>query len=204
MQIFIIHSLNTPTLISLNKKDLRYLKLQKDEALLLFGGKEMLKYYNEEHLSKKDKAKLQNHPNLTKNNDFKISRSLQRFFKRYYTYKHQTLFYSLSHSQNHAIIAISTQHIGIDLEALKQRNYNAQIDFCFNKTERKIIQRSQNPLLDFYKIWTLKEAQIKLYNLGFYALNDMGVEQQCSCFTGILSANSMEFIYTLTHKKHYN
>ena len=76
----------------------------------------------------------------------------------------------LSHSNNHAILAISTKFIGVDLELIKNRNFDIHMEYCFSNHQIFRVENSDNKLIEFYKIWTLKEAQIKLLILDFMLL----------------------------------
>lgn len=70
-------------------------------------------------------------------------------------FKNSDIKFSLSHSGNIAAAAFHTENIGLDVEKISQRNY------------KKIMKRygiiRENPTAEnFYKFWTLHEAEIKL------------------------------------------
>lgn len=170
-------------------------ELKDGEILLLFSDK--FDNYSYDDLNLSDKIKLRNSPNLTQNSQFKISRSLKIYFeKNYQNIKNIPLYTSLSHSDNCAILAISTARVGVDLELIKDRNFSAHIDFCFSKEQRLRVANSKNQLIEFYKIWTLKEARIKLLNLGFYAL-DMASDESLGAFGEIIECSDKSFIYSV-------
>ena len=56
------------------------------------------------------------------------------------------IYTSLSHSDNCAILAISTARVGVDLELIKDRNFSAHIDFCFSKEQRLRYQKEYSDL----------------------------------------------------------
>ncbi|MGM9997294.1 4'-phosphopantetheinyl transferase family protein [Campylobacter lanienae] len=111
-------------------------------------------------LYKKDKRRLKKHRNLNGNSGFIISRALKWRFKL----KDHIC---ISHKKNIAAIARCKGKIGIDIEELKSRNFNSVVEFCFNDDERALWQRSSDKILEFYKIWTAKEAFIKFNGLNF-------------------------------------
>lgn len=65
------------------------------------------------------------------------------------------LYFSISHSGNIVAAAFHTGNIGFDIERIKPRNYKALL-------ERFDIKKENPTAEDFYKFWTLYEAQIKL------------------------------------------
>ena len=68
------------------------------------------------------------------------------------------LFFSLSHSGDSAVIAISGKPVGVDIEEIKERKI-ASVISNFTERERREIEDS---LTAFYTNWTVKEAYIKL------------------------------------------
>ena len=66
-------------------------------------------------LDKKERRKLKKYPNLVNSNSFKLSRYLK--FKA----KKQGKI-CLSHKENIAVLAISKEKVGVDVEELKERN----------------------------------------------------------------------------------
>ena len=98
--------------------------------IYLFVGFEAEKF-SPKMLSRKDRRKLKKYPNLVNSNSFKLSRYLKfRAKKRGKIY--------LSHKENIAVLAISKEKVGIDVEELKERNFDGVIKFCFSKKESEI------------------------------------------------------------------
>lgn len=75
-------------------------------------------------------------------------------------FKDNPLYFSISHSANTAVFAISSSPVGIDAEIIKKREY-ALITARFSERERREILN----LNDFYTHWTIKECIIKIYDL---------------------------------------
>ena len=111
-------------------------------------------------LYKKDKRRLRKYRNLKDSSEFVISRGLKWRFKL----KDHIC---ISHKKNIAAIARFKGKIGIDIEELKSRNFDSVVEFCFNDDERALWERSSDKILEFYKIWTAKEAFIKFNGLNF-------------------------------------
>ncbi|WP_289242483.1 4'-phosphopantetheinyl transferase superfamily protein [uncultured Campylobacter sp.] len=93
-------------------------------------------------------------------------------------------------------MAISTKFIGVDLELIKNRNFDIHMEYCFSNHQIFRVENSDNKLIEFYKIWTLKEARVKLLNLGFYAL-DMASDESLGAFGEIIKCSDKSFIYSV-------
>lgn len=71
-------------------------------------------------------------------------------------FKNSELFFSISHSKDIVAVAFNSSNVGIDVEIIQNRpNYEAILE--------RYGKMIENPSLeDFYKFWTLHEAEIKL------------------------------------------
>lgn len=70
--------------------------------------------------------------------------------------------YNVSHAGDWAMIAISDQPVGIDVEYLDPGfSYQAVLDTCFTPGEIITIESAKDPLSTFYSLWTRKEALVK-------------------------------------------
>jgi 4'-phosphopantetheinyl transferase len=77
------------------------------------------------------------------------------------------LHFNLSHSKNQVVIAVSTNALGIDVEHIKLSFvFNDLLDMCFDIPERDFITTGSNQLLNFYTLWTRKEALLKATGEG--------------------------------------
>ena len=133
--------------------------------IYLFIGFEAEKF-NLKMLDRKDRRKLKKYPNLANSNSFKLSRYLKFRAK-----KRGKI--CLSHKENIAVLAISKEKVGVDVEELKERNFDGVIKFCFSKKESEIYANAnananaKDKMQKFYEIYTAKEAVIKAKNLAF-------------------------------------
>lgn len=73
------------------------------------------------------------------------------------------LHFSISHSENIAVLAVSNDEIGVDIEKLRAPN-PAVIRRCFTEEEAL---RAQTSAESFTRLWTEKEAVLKLLGTGF-------------------------------------
>ncbi len=79
------------------------------------------------------------------------------------------IFFSISHSDGFCAVCISSTPVGIDCEKIDP-SYGEKIELFasryFNESEALLLKNSQNKVLDFFKIWTAKEAYIKKLGLN--------------------------------------
>jgi len=141
-------------------------------------------------LDKKDRRRLKKYPNLIKQNSFKISRYLK--FKAKMRGR-----ICLSHKENIAVLAISKEKIGVDVEELKERNFDVIASFCFTKDESKILANAKDKTQKFYEIYTAKEAILKLKNLLFSDLGTTSYDEMAKKY--LIINNS--FIICLAFKQ---
>ncbi len=83
-----------------------------------------------------------------------------------YAYGREDVSFSVSHSGSLAVGAVSTEgEVGIDLELCDtSRSYDRQnriMRRAFSLAERRHVDASDAPTLEFYAVWTRKEAYLK-------------------------------------------
>lgn len=83
---------------------------------------------------------------------------------------HPSLHFSLSHSGDQAVLAVSEQReIGIDIERVRPLDHLDLARRYFHPNEVSAIESVRPPdeqLLAFFRIWTLKEAVVKAIGRG--------------------------------------
>lgn len=89
------------------------------------------------------------------------------------------LHFNLSHSGNHALLGVTRDNpIGLDIEVFSKRDYQGIAKHSFSETEQVLLSEMSEHLLPsgFFRIWTQKEAFIKLSGQGLnYPLNAFSV-----------------------------
>lgn len=74
--------------------------------------------------------------------------------------------FNVSHSGNHILIAIGPAPVGIDLERINRDfNFESVLDSSFSQKEILYIKK-EDPLLNFFTLWTRKEALLKASGEG--------------------------------------
>lgn len=69
--------------------------------------------------------------------------------------------FNISHSNDTFVLLLSNNNVGIDIEKIVNFNFDGILKF-FTKDEREyILYNNTKDIIDFYKIWTAKEAYTK-------------------------------------------
>ena len=83
---------------------------------------------------------------------------------------HPEIFFNLSHCKEAAVCAISDQPVGIDVESIREYR-ESLVNYTMNEEEIQEIKSAANPAAAFIRLWTMKEAAMKLIGTGIS--NDM-------------------------------
>ena len=79
-------------------------------------------------------------------------------------------YFSLSHSKRGIAVAISDEPIGIDIEAIRPLS-EGLVQRAMNPQEQAQIAAAANPEQEFIRLWTRKEAYVKMQGTGI--ISDM-------------------------------
>lgn len=78
---------------------------------------------------------------------------------------HPDIFFSLSHCRQAALCALSDRPVGADVESV--REYRASlVSYTMNDDETAAILHAPRPEVAFTRLWTMKEARLKLTGEG--------------------------------------
>ena len=75
---------------------------------------------------------------------------------------HPELHFNLSHTKGWSLCALSDHPVGVDIEVMRPRNERL-FRHCLTETE---LQGFDGTWPEFYRLWTLKEAQCKYLGQG--------------------------------------
>ena len=102
----------------------------------------------------------------------------------------KSIYFNLSHSGGKLLIAISGSETGIDIEKIKPSfQFNDIASTVFAPEERALLQRTADPRLVFYQLWTRKEALLKATSIG---LIDTLPEVRCMPGTNKVAAETIK------------
>ena len=91
--------------------------------------------------------------------------------------------FNLSHSGEKVVLAVAELPVGADVEKVVPREFSAVAARCFSADEQKKIAASKAPLLEFYRIWTVRESIVKRRGEGAAAMRGLRLlEEQVRSF----------------------
>jgi 4'-phosphopantetheinyl transferase len=89
------------------------------------------------------------------------------FNKKPYIASHPELCFNISHSEDFAVIAISKDEVGIDIEYISENfDFTNLLSDIFTDDEVVAIQNADDKKQAFYSLWTRKEAFVKALGKG--------------------------------------
>lgn len=112
---------------------------------------------------------------------------------------HPDIHFNLSHCREAAICVVSDKPVGVDIESI-HRYSESLARYVMNDDELEKILHAENPALEFTKLWTQKEAVVKLSGHGIS--NDMKTVLKGRVFEGfsfeIQTVVTDHYVYSLT------
>lgn len=75
-------------------------------------------------------------------------------------------FFNISHSNNVVVVGLSDKNIGIDIEYIRQFDFKNMKNHFLTTNEYRYICTKKNKLIEYFKMWTIKEALLKLLGVG--------------------------------------
>ena len=100
---------------------------------------------------------------------------------------HPEIHFNLSHCKEAVVCVVSDQPVGVDVESI--REYRESLVHYTMNDEIREIESAEDPASTFIRLWTMKEATLKLIGTGIS--ND------------IKTVISKEYRYTTVEKKNY-
>ena len=74
---------------------------------------------------------------------------------------HPEIFFNLSHCKEAVACVVSDHPVGIDVESHREYR-DSLVRYCMNDDEVVLIESAEHPAEEFIRLWTMKEATIKL------------------------------------------
>lgn len=77
----------------------------------------------------------------------------------------EDIHFNFSHCREAVVCVVSNEEVGVDVERIRPYN-DGLARYVFNDDEYDVVKSSANPALEFTKLWTMKEALLKLTGEG--------------------------------------
>lgn len=106
---------------------------------------------------------------------------------------HPEIFFNLSHCKKAAVCAISDHPVGIDVESIREYK-ESLVNYTMNDAEIREIESAENPASAFIRLWTMKEATMKLIGTGIS--NDMKNVIDTTAYQ-YTTVDRQQYIYTV-------
>ena len=107
---------------------------------------------------------------------------------------HPEIHFNMSHCKEAAICIIADQPVGIDIESIRTFKQTL-VDYTMNEDEICQIQQAERPDVEFIKLWTQKEAVLKLTGAGISRDMKQVLVNPPACLTTVVSPD-LRYIYS--------
>ena len=78
---------------------------------------------------------------------------------------HPNIFFNISHCKEAVVCAISNKPVGVDVESIREYK-ESLVRYTMNEEEIREIESAEHPDVTFIRLWTMKEATLKLIGTG--------------------------------------
>ena len=109
---------------------------------------------------------------------------------------HPEICFNLSHCKEAVVCVISDQPIGVDVESIREFK-ESLVNYTMNDDEIAQINSAEHPAAAFIRLWTMKEATMKLIGTGIS--NDMKTVIDTTKYK-YTTVNRQRYIYTVCEK----
>ncbi len=83
---------------------------------------------------------------------------------------HPEIHFNMSHCREAALCVLSDRPVGVDIESIREYQ-ESLVRYTMNEAEVRQIEQAERPDVEFIKLWTRKEAVLKLSGTGI--IDDM-------------------------------
>ena len=108
---------------------------------------------------------------------------------------HPEIFFNFSHCKEAVLCAISEQPVGVDVESVRSFN-DSLVHYTMNEDEIREIETDEDRAVAFIRLWTMKEAALKLEGTGISKDMKQVLQQDGLDFETFVDAQR-RFIYSI-------
>ena len=106
---------------------------------------------------------------------------------------HPEIFFNLSHCKEAAACVVSDHPVGIDVEGIREYK-ESLVSYTMNNDEICEIKSSEHPDAAFIRLWTMKEATMKLVGTGISNAMKTAIDTSIYKYTTVVR---QRYIYTV-------
>lgn len=110
---------------------------------------------------------------------------------------HPEIHFNLSHCKEAAVCVIGEQPVGVDVESFREYK-ESLVSYTMNEHEIHEIASSDNPAAAFIRLWTMKEATLKLVGTGIVDDLKTAIDTHRYKYSIV---EKKKYIYTVCEKK---
>ena len=109
---------------------------------------------------------------------------------------HPDIHFNVSHCREAVICALSDQPVGVDVESIREYK-DSLVRYTMNDQEVQQIERAERPDVEFIRLWTMKEAVLKLSGQGITDnLKDVLLHTKTSELTTVVDPE-VRYVYSI-------
>ena len=108
---------------------------------------------------------------------------------------HPEIFFNFSHCKEAVLCAISEQPVGVDVESVRSFN-DSLVHYTMNEDEIREIETAEDRAVAFIRLWTMKEAALKLEGTGISKDMKLVLQQDGLDFETFVDAQR-RFVYSI-------
>ena len=108
---------------------------------------------------------------------------------------HPEIYFNLSHCKEAAICVVSDQPVGVDVESVRSFN-DSLVHYTMNEDEIREIESAEDRAVAFIRLWTKKEAALKLEGTGISKDMKQVLQQKNLDFETFVDAQG-RFVYSI-------
>lgn len=107
--------------------------------------------------------------------------------------------FNLSHCREAVVCIVSDKPVGIDVESV-HRYKESLVRFTMSEKEQQAIHEASNPALAFTRLWTMKEARLKLSGEGIGHAMQTVLDDTTVGYETVVSADG-RYVYSVAFNK---
>ncbi len=111
-----------------------------------------------------------------------------------YIVGHPEIWFNLRHCKEAVVCVLNDKPVGIDVESIREYR-ESLVRYTMNDEELQLIQAAPNPDVAFIRLWTMKEAALKLIGTGIS--DDLKTVLQLNPHLHFTTHETSTYVYTV-------